>query len=281
MAGCYHVISVPENDPNPDRVAFRAIRDVAPSPEEKAFSVEIVRDVIKFGRLANSIHVGWRRAEVNSFKSTRTFRYVYEEFLGAARGGLEYETGSLAIGKPALENARQSALVVFGRRARNWFLLRVLLLSVFVLAGSIWLLVHSTEYGSILRISIPSLSGEQIPIEKYIVSLGFAGIGIFLAVNVTNYWYLARITWEKVDFLDRDGLPASLRILGVVFVTAILMVMLSAKVFVIGLMSIELNGYADSALLSILVGLLCGAGEVAVSATLQRALSKPVVTPED
>jgi len=272
MSGPYQIVRLPAHNANPETIGFQAVKDVTPTPEEQAFSVEINRDVNKLRRLAASLF--------KNFASSQQFRNAYDQFFDAAQGGLQVGVGSLSVGRPALEDARQSAVLTLGRQARNRFLVRVLGFSLIVLIVSLFLLMYSMKFGSLVKINVPSFSDDSAHPEKYIAALGFAGIGIFLSINLTNAWYLTPLTWEKIDFLDRDGMPASLRMLGVFLVTAVLMVLLSARVLIIGVMSVELNDFANNILLSVLVGLLCGLGEVAVSAIIQRALSKPVEAPQ-
>jgi hypothetical protein len=60
---------------------------------------------------------------------------------------------------------------------------------------------------------------------------------------LANSWYLINFTWDKVDYLDRDGLPASLRVVLVCVLTLVLMALLAAKAIVVGVMSVELNDF--------------------------------------
>jgi hypothetical protein len=272
MAGGFMVEKWPDPT-NPSQIRLVPVENYQPTPSEVAFSGVIHRDIDKLIRIAKPLS--------DSFLTDPMYKDCYERFFEAAEAGLKYPVGNLQSGKQALERARHHTILLIGRKRMNRFFAHIISVTVIELLISILMLTYPHQIGTAVRSALGDKIFGQVLVSDYVVSLGAAGIGNSIAVVLTNIWYLRELTWDKVDFLDPAGLPASIRVFGVWLLTVLLMILLATKVITIGIMNITLNDFVGKPGPSLLVGVLCGLSEVPVVGLIQRAFSRPSVTPQN
>jgi hypothetical protein len=289
MPGGYDVQRWPDAN-NPSQIRFVVSGNNPPSASESALSGIIRGDVDKLARIAEPLFP--------SFVQNSTYKDCYERFYDAAQEGLQSPNGNIQRGRQALEDARQHAMLLLGRKARDRFVVRMIFTAGVELVLSAILILcviifwQFVDARPIIGDTTPAYSDRYtethnmytamlfLAAPSYAVSLGLAGVGIFIAIVLANMWYLRDLTWERVDFLDPAGLHPAIRVFSVWLLTVLLMVLLANKVIIVGIMNVTLNEFVGNVGLSLLVGILCGLSEVPVVGLIQRAFSRPTVTPQ-
>jgi hypothetical protein len=259
MAGSFQVVTMPLESRAPTGIAFRQIQGVTATKEDSVFAARVVARLKSVKRMLN---------HDAKFAEQQPFRDIFLDLLGIAKSAVERPDGDLMLGEVGLKDFEDNTLIDLGKSSRNRF---------FRIQGLYCLIALSL--GALAIYLSPFANSYEHGADKFVQAFGFDLIGISIAVLLAGLWRNKTITWENIDYLDPDGYPPPIRILGVVLLSVVLMVILYKKVLILGVGSIELNNFVTSLddgtinlsrASAMILGFLCGLSEVPVVKIVQK-----------
>ena len=185
-----------------------------------------------------------------------------------ARHGLEQ--GKLSDATVAVGNFEDRFVAELGPSIRKRHLVRTLSVAGVIIVIGLFLIVVS------LRIlpDLPDWIKPAVPAQEFVRAVATIAIGISLGVVFFAFMRNLALTFDTLGNFDPDQLSPWLRFTLVGVIAAILCILMSA-----GLIQLEVNGlalhkYATDLKAAVIVGILCGYSDAAITKLLTGVLDR-------
>lgn len=262
VAGSFRIVILPEGDASPNAIGFRLQTDVKVAASDRQFATQLGSDMALLTRVLADA--------APDYRTDPDFRHTFFMFKSAAETGVQHPTGDIATGQAGLDEAKRHALHTLGRRVRKIYLRRIGL-------GAALLVVLATAFLGVASLEVADNKLLGFTMHQWLTVAGLALLGNAISFWLAAVFYLLKLDWKKLDYLDPDGFSASMRLAIVLAVTILIHVGLYHRLVILGLGNVELNGFMQTPSLAFLIGVACGLSQVPVIGMVQRIFTPHTV----